>query len=89
MGYLGGDDPEARVRAIPGVGTRVPVWILGSSLFGAQLAAWLGLFEGEDVCAGPVATLAEATPAFGEPAPTAPAPRLGEHTERWRAELGL
>ena len=43
MGYLGEDDPEARVRAIPGVGTRVPVWILGSSLFGAQLAAWLGL----------------------------------------------
>ena len=29
MGYLGEDDPEARVRAIPGVGTRVPVWILG------------------------------------------------------------
>ena len=43
IGYLGEDDPEARVRAIPGVGTRVPVWILGSSLFGAQLAAWLGL----------------------------------------------
>ena len=31
------------VRAIPGEGTRVPVWILGSSLFGAQLAAYLGL----------------------------------------------
>ena len=31
------------VRAIPGVGTHVPVWILGSSLFGAQLAAHLGL----------------------------------------------
>ena len=31
------------VRAIPGEGTRVPLWILGSSLFGAQLAAALGL----------------------------------------------
>jgi luciferase family oxidoreductase group 1 len=31
------------VRAIPGEGTEVPVWILGSSLFGAQLAAKLGL----------------------------------------------
>ena len=31
------------VRAIPGEGTEVPVWILGSSLFGAQLAAHLGL----------------------------------------------
>jgi luciferase family oxidoreductase group 1 len=33
----------AKVRAIPGEGTEVPVWILGSSLFGAQLAARLGL----------------------------------------------
>ncbi|MGZ8346158.1 MAG: LLM class flavin-dependent oxidoreductase [Allosphingosinicella sp.] len=32
-----------RVRAIPGEGLAVPVWILGSSLFGAQLAALLGL----------------------------------------------
>ena len=31
------------VRAIPGEGTEVPIWILGSSLFGAQLAAHLGL----------------------------------------------
>ena len=33
----------ARVRAIPGEGLDIPVWILGSSLFGAQLAAMLGL----------------------------------------------
>jgi luciferase family oxidoreductase group 1 len=32
-----------RVRAIPGEGLDVPIWILGSSLFGAQLAAMLGL----------------------------------------------
>jgi luciferase family oxidoreductase group 1 len=31
------------LRAVPGSGTRVPVWILGSSTFGAQLAAHLGL----------------------------------------------
>ncbi len=36
-------NPEARIRAIPGQGTEVPVWILGSSLYGAQLAAYLGL----------------------------------------------
>jgi luciferase family oxidoreductase group 1 len=35
--------PKQRVRAIPGVGLEVPIWILGSSLFGAQLAAQLGL----------------------------------------------
>lgn len=32
-----------RVQAVPGAGLGVPVWILGSSLFGAQLAAMLGL----------------------------------------------
>ena len=42
MGYLG-ETTDARVRAIPGTGTRVPIWILGSSLYGAQLAAHLGL----------------------------------------------
>jgi luciferase family oxidoreductase group 1 len=31
------------VRAVPGAGLRVPIWMLGSSLFGAQLAAALGL----------------------------------------------
>ncbi len=31
------------VRAIPGQGTQVPIWILGSSLYGAQLAAYFGL----------------------------------------------
>jgi luciferase family oxidoreductase group 1 len=37
------DSPRQAVRAVPGQGLRVPVWILGSSLFGAQLAAALGL----------------------------------------------
>jgi luciferase family oxidoreductase group 1 len=31
------------VQAIPGAGLRIPIWILGSSLFGAQLAAYMGL----------------------------------------------
>ncbi|MFO1105050.1 MAG: LLM class flavin-dependent oxidoreductase [Amaricoccus sp.] len=43
IAYLGDPQPDAPVRAFPGAGTRVPVWILGSSLYGAQLAAHLGL----------------------------------------------
>jgi luciferase family oxidoreductase group 1 len=40
---LGPVEPGQMVQAFPGAGTRVPIWILGSSLFGAQLAAILGL----------------------------------------------
>ncbi len=43
LGLLGDPGDQGAVRAIPGEGTHVPVWILGSSTFGAQLAAWLGL----------------------------------------------
>ncbi|WP_281825863.1 LLM class flavin-dependent oxidoreductase [Jannaschia rubra] len=43
MTYFGDPDPRAAVRAHPGEGTHVPIWILGSSLYGAQLAAHLGL----------------------------------------------
>lgn len=35
--------PQGRVHAVPGKGLKVPVWILGSSLFGAQMAAAFGL----------------------------------------------
>ncbi|HEX3845980.1 MAG TPA: LLM class flavin-dependent oxidoreductase [Steroidobacteraceae bacterium] len=44
-GYFGaaGSGPEPRIRAVPGTGLKVPLWILGSSLFGAQVAAALGL----------------------------------------------
>ena len=41
--YLGPSRPGQAVQAVPGTGTRVPLWILGSSLYGAQLAAALGL----------------------------------------------
>jgi len=53
------------------------------------LADWLARFDGEDVCVGPVATLEEGATEFGEPAPRARAPGLGEHTEEWRRQLGL
>ncbi len=43
IGYFGDPSGAQRVRAIPGEGTHVPVWILGSSLYGAELAAFLGL----------------------------------------------
>ncbi|MBN9890254.1 LLM class flavin-dependent oxidoreductase [Salipiger abyssi] len=43
IGFLGDSAEKQPVRAVPGEGTHVPVWILGSSLFGAQLAAHLGL----------------------------------------------
>jgi len=41
--YLSQDAHEHAVKAVPGMGTEVPIWILGSSLYGAQLAAHLGL----------------------------------------------
>jgi len=41
--YLADPVPGQAVRATPGAGTNVPLWILGSSLYGAQLAAMLGL----------------------------------------------
>jgi luciferase family oxidoreductase group 1 len=43
ISYLGAHDPATQVHAYPGEGTHVPVWILGSSLYGAQLAAYFGL----------------------------------------------
>ena len=41
--YLAPAQAGQMVRAIPGMGTEVPIWILGSSLYGAQLAAHFGL----------------------------------------------
>jgi luciferase family oxidoreductase group 1 len=43
QGYLAGRSLVPGVEAVPGAGTRVPLYLLGSSLFGAQLAAALGL----------------------------------------------
>ena len=41
--FFGPVEPGQRVQAVPGGGLNVPLWILGSSTFGAQLAAYLGL----------------------------------------------
>jgi luciferase family oxidoreductase group 1 len=41
--FLGDESPVPGIKAIPGQGTHVPLYILGSSLFGAELAAQLGL----------------------------------------------
>jgi luciferase family oxidoreductase group 1 len=43
MALLGPLQPGQAVQAVPGTGLNVPIWILGSSLFGARLAAMLGL----------------------------------------------
>jgi alpha-methylacyl-CoA racemase len=55
---------------------------------GRSLEEWLHVFETEDACVGPVATLAEAQADLGIPSP-ARAAVLGEHTAGWRRELGL
>src|SRR5213079_53372 len=43
MAYFQPAEPGQRLQAVPGAGLQVPIWILGSSTFGAQLAAILGL----------------------------------------------
>ena len=59
---------------------------LAEAIAARPLDEWLDVFDGEDVCAGPVWTIEEAGEEFGfEPIGAAPA--LGEHTDAWRAEL--
>lgn len=53
-----------------------------------SLNEWLDVFEREDACVGPVATLAEAEADLGVP-PPGHAAALGAHTAGWRRELGL
>ncbi|MBD0329731.1 MAG: CoA transferase [Thermoleophilia bacterium] len=71
-------DPDAQTRLAD---------VLAGVFAQRPLAAWLELFNHEDVCVGPVATLAEAAREFGSPV-GGRAPGLGEHTAAWRAELG-
>ena len=61
---------------------------LATAIAARPLQEWLELLDGEDVCAGPVWTIDEAAGEFGRE-PGEPAAALGEHTEAWRAELGL
>ena len=61
-----------------------------ADIFAARpLAEWLELFEHEDVCVGPVATLAEAAAEFGDVATAATSAPVGQDTGAWREELGL
>jgi alpha-methylacyl-CoA racemase len=62
--------------------------LLAEAVAARPLDEWLALTEAEDVSAGPVWTIAEAAAEFGFER-AGPAPRLGEHTDAWRAELGL
>lgn len=59
---------------------------LASEFATRPLAEWLALFDGEDVCVGPVATYTEAAGELGRPSDER-APALGEHTDAWRSEL--
>jgi alpha-methylacyl-CoA racemase len=60
---------------------------LAATIARRPLAEWLDRFAGEDVCAGPVATLAEAAAEFGTERPAALPPALGQHTAAWTREL--
>jgi len=62
---------------------------LETAIASRPLAEWLELFDGEDVSAGPVWTLGEAAAEFASAEHLGAAPQTGEHTERWRADLGL
>lgn len=53
------------------------------------LGEWLALFDAEEVCVGPVATLAEAHDDLGPWPDEEPDVPLGRHTGAWRTELGL
>jgi alpha-methylacyl-CoA racemase len=59
---------------------------LGAAFAARPLAEWLQRFDGEDVCVGPVATLAEGAAAFGERSEL-PSAAVGQHTDAWRAEV--
>ena len=61
---------------------------LAAIFVGRPLSEWLDLFDGEDVCVGPVFTLAEAAAELGSGARAEPVP-LGAHTDAWRRDLGL
>ncbi len=60
---------------------------LAAVFAGRTLADWLALFDDEEVCVGPVATLAEAHADLGPWADPPPDVPLGAHTDAWRAAL--
>jgi alpha-methylacyl-CoA racemase len=62
---------------------------LGAIFAARTLAEWLAIFDGEDVCVGPVLTIPESSREFGEQRPAKRAPTLGQHTDAWRLSLDL
>ena len=62
---------------------------LEQAIASRPLAEWLELFDGEDVCAGPGGDACRGGREFASERATGAPPRLGEHTDAWRAELGL
>ena len=80
MAYFRPAEPNQAIQAIPGAGLEVPIWILGSSTFGAQLAAYLGL---------PFAFASHfapgmMTPAIASPRTNLPAPSIAPKKSAWR-----
>jgi len=80
--------PELAERQLEPDGQEELAAELATSFAARSLAEWLQLFDGEDVCVGPVATLAEGDEAFGARTGLPSAP-VGQHTAAWRAELGF
>ena len=78
--------PELAARQFVADGQEELASELAAVFASRPLTAWLELFDGEDVCVGPVATLAEAAEEFGL-ATALPSAPVGQHTEAWRAEL--
>ena len=78
--------PELAARQFNPDGQDALAAELGAVFEARPLAEWLELFDGEDVCVGPVATLAEGAAAFGAPT-SVPSAAIGQHTDAWRAEL--
>jgi alpha-methylacyl-CoA racemase len=79
--------PELAERQYDPAGQEELAAELAAELARRPLAEWLERLDGEDVCVGPVWTLAEAAGDLGREQ-AEPAAALGEHTAAWRAELG-
>ena len=82
LGYFAPAQPGQQVQAVPGAGLRVPLWILGSSTYGAQVAAFFGL---------PFAFASHFAPAMMDQALATyrASFRPSEHLEKPYAMLGL
>lgn len=78
--------PELAERHLVADGQEELAAELAAVFSSRPLAEWLALFDDEDVCVGPVATLAEAAAELGG-GTAMPSARVGQHTAAWRAEL--